>query len=99
MAGKPSQIRRALLKISGEALAGSNSTGLDLEIVAGVAEQIVAATRLGVQIATVVGAGNLVRGAEFAKLGRDFPNLLGAISMTYQKGVTFFDHDQILHAK
>jgi uridylate kinase len=69
LAGKPTQIRRALLKISGEALAGPSSCGLDLDIVAGVAEQIVAATRLGVQIATVVGAGNLVRGAEFAKLG------------------------------
>ncbi len=67
--GRPQQIRRVLLKISGESLAEPGAAGLSPEVVAGVAEQIGRARAAGVQIAVVCGAGNLVRGAEFARHG------------------------------
>lgn len=68
MAGAP-EIGRVLLKISGESLTRPGATGLDMEVVAGVARQIKEAHRLGVQLAVLPGAGNLMRGADFAKAG------------------------------
>ena len=68
MPGAPTEIRRILLKISGESLA-SSGRGLDPEAVAGIAEQIAKVHTLGAQIAVVVGGGNLIRGATFAKMG------------------------------
>jgi len=62
-------IKRVLLKLSGEALSEPRVIGIDPEVVAGLAKQIAAVHALGVQIAIVVGAGNLIRGAEFARLG------------------------------
>jgi uridylate kinase len=67
--GRPEVIRRVLLKISGESLARPGEHGLDPEVVAQFAEQIKRAHATKVQIAIVVGAGNLVRGAEFARMG------------------------------
>ena len=68
MPGAPTEIRRILLKISGESLA-SSGRGLDPEAVAGIAEQIAKVHTLGAQIAVVVGGGNLIRGVSFAKMG------------------------------
>ncbi|MEY4672422.1 MAG: hypothetical protein RL148_206 [Planctomycetota bacterium] len=64
----PQRIERILLKISGESL-GRSGSGVDPEVVAQVAEQIAQVQRVGVEVAVVVGGGNLLRGAEFAKLG------------------------------
>jgi uridylate kinase len=64
----PRQIKRILLKISGESL-GENGTGVSPQVVAQVAEQIARVHRLGVEVAVVCGGGNLMRGAEFAKMG------------------------------
>jgi uridylate kinase len=64
----PRQIKRILLKISGESL-GEHGAGVAPDVVADVAEQIARVSRLGVEVAVVVGGGNLLRGAEFAKLG------------------------------
>lgn len=64
----PQRIERILLKISGESL-GRGGSGVDPEVVAQVAEQIAQVQRVGVEVAVVVGGGNLLRGAEFAKLG------------------------------
>ncbi len=69
MGGSARPIRRVLLKISGESLARQGEIGLEPEVVAGVAAQIAAVRRLGVEIAVVVGGGNLVRGAKFAQAG------------------------------
>jgi uridylate kinase len=60
--------RRVVLKISGEALAGPRQYGIDPETVAGIAEQIGEVVALGVQVAVVVGGGNIWRGtASLAK--------------------------------
>jgi hypothetical protein len=66
---RPESIERVLLKISGESLSAPGEPGIDPEVVAQLALQIRSAARQGVQIAVVVGAGNLIRGAEFARHG------------------------------
>ena len=54
--------KRVLLKLSGEALMGDLEYGTDPERVRAVAAQVAAVQRRGVQIAIVVGAGNIYRG-------------------------------------
>ena len=63
--------RRTLLKVSGEALMGSASYGIDTDTVIQVALQIKAAQAEGVEIAIVVGGGNIFRGSEAAAAGMD----------------------------
>lgn len=63
-----SPFRRVLLKLSGEALSGAGHTGIDPEELSVIAQEIKDAHRTGVQLAVVVGGGNYVRGAKFAKL-------------------------------
>jgi uridylate kinase len=62
---------RILLKLSGEALMGSRDHGLDPERVEAVAAQIGAVHARGVELAVVVGAGNIYRGLEGAASGMD----------------------------
>src|ERR1700704_703128 len=54
--------RRVLLKISGEALMGEQTFGIDVDIARAVAEEIREVHTLGIQIAVVVGGGNIFRG-------------------------------------
>ena len=64
--------KRILLKISGEALLGSQQFGIDQEPVAMIANEIKKVTELGAQVAVVVGGGNIFRGMKnSAKLGMD----------------------------
>jgi len=63
--------RRILLKLSGEALMGEQSFGLDEAVVAQVAAEIVEVHKLGVQIAIVVGGGNIIRGLAASHRGID----------------------------
>lgn len=64
--------RRILLKLSGEALAGDGSTGLDAHVLGLVAAELKAVTTASVQVAIVVGGGNIVRGADVSlRLGVD----------------------------
>src|SRR5829696_4597558 len=60
---KESQLtyRRVLLKISGEALMGEQNYGIDVNVARSVAEEIKAVNELGVQVAVVVGGGNMDR--------------------------------------
>ncbi len=63
--------RRALLKLSGESLRGRGSGIIDPESVSYVAAQIKGAVQAGVQIAVVVGGGNIWRGREAAEQGME----------------------------
>lgn len=54
--------KRILLKISGEALMGEQAYGIDVDVARNVAEEVRAIHRLGVEIAIVVGGGNIFRG-------------------------------------
>ncbi len=62
--------QRVLLKLSGEVF-GGGKVGLDPDVVHGMAQQIAAASRSGVQIAIVIGGGNFFRGAELQQKGMD----------------------------
>lgn len=65
--------RRVLLKLSGEALQGASSGGIDSATVGRFADELAAAAKEGVQIGLVVGGGNIFRGAEGAETGLDRP--------------------------
>jgi uridylate kinase len=62
---------RALLKLSGEALAGEKGSGLDFHVVEAFAEEIKAVHALGVHLSLVVGGGNIIRGATASREGLD----------------------------
>ncbi|HEY7952143.1 MAG TPA: UMP kinase, partial [Solirubrobacteraceae bacterium] len=63
--------KRILLKLSGEALMGELQYGTDPERVAAVARQVAAVHARGVQVAIVVGAGNIFRGMTGVAEGMD----------------------------
>jgi uridylate kinase len=58
----PLAYSRVLLKISGEALMGEQNYGIDVDVARNVAEELKAVHDLGVQVAVVVGGGNIFRG-------------------------------------
>jgi uridylate kinase len=62
---------RVLLKLSGEAFAGSGGLGVDPDVVVAIARQIAAVVRDGTQVAVVIGGGNYFRGAELSQRGMD----------------------------
>ena len=63
--------KRVLLKLSGEALMGNQSFGIDEEVVARVADEIRDICELGVELAVVVGGGNIIRGVTASGRGLD----------------------------
>jgi len=63
--------QRIVLKLSGEALMGDLAYGIDPDIVQGIAEEIADVTANGVQVAVVVGGGNIFRGIKGAAAGMD----------------------------
>lgn len=71
MAEQAPAFRRILLKLSGEALLGSQQYGIDPPIIQRLATEITAVLELGVQVGLVVGGGNIFRGAGLAKAGMD----------------------------
>lgn len=75
MPKRPSKLkpvyRRILLKISGEALAGKARYGIDETVVRDIGRQVADIHRLGVQIALVIGGGNIYRGTDGERMGID----------------------------
>ena len=63
--------RRVLLKLSGEALMGTQSFGIDAEVVRVLSDELAAVHALGVELALVVGGGNIFRGVQAASAGMD----------------------------
>lgn len=61
--------KRALLKLSGEALAGDLRFGLDPKVLSYIAEEVAQVHRAGVEVAIVVGGGNFIRGETFSAEG------------------------------
>ncbi len=68
---EPPAFRRILLKLSGEALMGSLDYGTDPKRLTAIAEQVARVHARGVELAIVVGAGNIYRGMEGAAAGMD----------------------------
>ncbi len=77
--------RRILLKLSGESFARQGSFGVDAEELAWIAREVASAASIGVQLAVVVGGGNIIRGSQLAKAGHieqataDYMGMLGTI--------------------
>jgi len=65
---------RALLKVSGEALAGEKGVGVDFKVVETLADQIKTVHAMGVQLSLVVGGGNIIRGTAASRDGLDRVN-------------------------
>src|SRR5438093_12770709 len=65
--------RRVVIKLSGEYLAGSHSFGIDQPTVDRIADDLIAAKKLGVEVAVVIGGGNVVRGVEVSSRGVSRP--------------------------
>ena len=63
--------KRIVLKLSGEALAGEQGYGLSPEVVKSVASQVKEVVELGVEVAVVVGGGNIWRGKVGSEMGMD----------------------------
>ncbi|MGI6452088.1 MAG: UMP kinase [Syntrophomonadaceae bacterium] len=63
--------RRVVLKLSGEALAGPQGYGIDHEILVSIARQVVEVVKRGVEVAIVVGGGNIWRGVKGSAKGMD----------------------------
>lgn len=63
--------RRILLKLSGEALMGDKGFGIDKAVLSGIADEIIDVHSLGVEIALVIGGGNIFRGLAGSTSGMD----------------------------
>ena len=67
--GRRAVFSRIVLKLSGEALVGSEAYGIDMETLRRIAQQIQRVVERGVQLAIVVGGGNIVRGTDISRHG------------------------------
>ncbi|MGC2082927.1 MAG: UMP kinase [Bradyrhizobium sp.] len=65
--------RRVVIKLSGEYLAGPHGSGIDQPTIDRIAADLIAAQKLGVEIAVVVGGGNMVRGVDVSAKGMSRP--------------------------
>jgi uridylate kinase len=72
--GSTAEYSRILLKVSGEALMGSKEFGIDLDMAGRVADEVAEAVSGGVQVALVIGGGNIFRGVSGAASGMDRAN-------------------------
>lgn len=84
--------RRVLLKISGEALMGEQAYGIDVNVARSVAEELKAVYQLGVQVAVVVGGGNIFRGVSKSagNMDRASADYIGMLA-TVMNGVVLQD--------
>ncbi len=74
------KFKRVLIKLSGEALAGKNKTGIDFDTVVKVCEQIKVCVDMGVQVAIVVGGGNFWRGRSSGQMDRTRADHMGMLA-------------------
>ncbi|MBS3998391.1 MAG: UMP kinase [Hydrogenophaga sp.] len=63
--------KRILLKLSGEALMGDDAFGINRATIVRIVEEIAEVTRLGVEVAVVIGGGNIFRGVAGGSVGMD----------------------------
>lgn len=71
MSEAPVLYRRVLLKLSGEALMGELDYGIEPDVIQRIATEIAAVQKLGIELAIVIGGGNIFRGAGLARAGMD----------------------------
>lgn len=73
-------MKRILLKLSGEALAGDKKTGFDEATVVGVAKQVKALTAQGIEVGIVIGGGNFWRGRTSERIDRTKADAIGMLA-------------------
>lgn len=73
-------VKRVLLKLSGEALAGEKKTGFDEATVVGVAQQVKVLVEQGVEVAIIIGGGNFWRGRTSEKIDRTKADSIGMLA-------------------
>ena len=71
MSDSSAQYKRVLLKLSGEALMGELDYGIEPSVIQRLAAEIAVVQKTGVEIAIVIGGGNIFRGAGLARAGMD----------------------------
>ncbi|HEX7062519.1 MAG TPA: UMP kinase [Woeseiaceae bacterium] len=71
MSDAPALYRRVLLKLSGEALMGELDYGIDPAVIRRIAREVAEVRKLGIEVAIVIGGGNIFRGAGLAGAGMD----------------------------
>ncbi len=74
------EMRRVLLKLSGEALAGDKKTGFDDETIRGVALQVKQLVEEGIQVGVVIGGGNFWRGRSSESIDRTKADQIGMLA-------------------
>ena len=82
--------KRVLLKLSGEALAGEQKTGVDVETVGKICDKIKEIVEMGVQVAVVVGGGNFWRGRNGHQMERTTADYMGMLA-TAMNGLALQD--------
>ena len=82
--------KRVLLKLSGEALAGEAKSGLDVNVLDNICNQIKKLVELGVQVGIVVGGGNFWRGKYGSKMERTTSDYMGLLA-TAMNGLALQD--------
>ena len=63
--------KRILIKLSGEALAGDQGFGIDPETISSISQELVEVAKMGIQLAIVIGGGNIFRGVSASSKGMD----------------------------
>ncbi|MBT8084781.1 MAG: UMP kinase [Woeseia sp.] len=71
MSSSPALYQRVLLKLSGEALMGDLDYGIDPLVIRRIADEIADVRELGIEVAVVIGGGNIFRGEGLARAGMD----------------------------
>ncbi|WP_314024596.1 UMP kinase [Filifactor alocis] len=74
------QYKRVLLKLSGEALAGEKGVGIDNTVVSNIAKSVKTLTERGIQVAIVVGGGNIFRGRSGEGMDRTTADHMGMLA-------------------
>ena len=82
--------KRVLLKLSGEALAGEQKTGVNVETVGKICDKIKEIVEMGVQVAVVVGGGNFWRGRNGHQMERTTADYMGMLA-TAMNGLALQD--------
>ncbi len=72
--------KRVMLKLSGEALAGTNGYGIDFEVALRISREIKELVDMGVEVGAVIGAGNIWRGREGGGMDRTTADYMGMLA-------------------
>jgi len=82
--------KRVLLKLSGEALAGDQKTGINPEVIGAICDQVKVLVELGVEVSIVVGGGNFWRGRYGLNMDRTTSDYMGMLA-TAMNGLALQD--------